>query len=70
MPRMQPVFNIQGGVPDMDKVFIDNYASLLGKRSIELKRHSLDDTDSLALILVAHGPLSERGNQYPETGDP
>jgi len=54
----------------MDKVFIDNYASLLGKRSIELKRHSMDDTDSLALILVAHGPLSERGNQYPETGDP
>lgn len=54
----------------MDKVFIDNYASLLGKRSIELNRHSLDDTDSLALILVIHGPRSERSDQYPETGDP
>jgi len=28
---MQPAFNIPGGVPGMDKVFLDNYASLLGK---------------------------------------
>ncbi len=54
----------------MDQVFVDNYASLLGKIALSEKTHSLDDIDSLTPIPVIHGPRTGRSGQYPETGDP